>query len=277
MSKTKELEFHPLCTIFPQASTEELEALGKDIKEKGLLEPIVLLDGKILEGRNRYVAATGAGVALTEDDFEEFLPGNGDGAESPWQDPVEFVISKNLRRRNLTPAQVAQCVVELVEFGKKGQRTPKKHMESRRHVSSISQIAKQSHVSRQAIKTAKRIKEKGAGEVVEAVKTGKVSSRAASKLVKLPKWEQRKVIARGPQAVATATSRAQQAKPTPATAPKTRPTAPDESHPVLEALDAHWEQCRGNWESHPAAIPRVVYQGLRGAVEKALLADEVAS
>jgi len=55
-------EFHEIAGIFPLMEKEELEALTKDIAENGLQEPIILYEGKILDGRNRYLACLQAGV-----------------------------------------------------------------------------------------------------------------------------------------------------------------------------------------------------------------------
>jgi len=52
----KEYEFHPIANIFPLMTDEEFEAFKEDIKTKTQQEPIILYQGKVLDGRNRYKA-----------------------------------------------------------------------------------------------------------------------------------------------------------------------------------------------------------------------------
>lgn len=85
----------------------EFDALREDIRANGLLTPIVLYEGRILDGGNRYKACIEAGV---EPRFEEY----------GGSDPVHFVLSQNFHRRHLSPGQQAM-VVALAQDWEKAQ------------------------------------------------------------------------------------------------------------------------------------------------------------
>jgi hypothetical protein len=91
--KAKKYEIHPMALIYPPMSDDELDALTDDIRERGLMRPIVRHEGKILDGRNRYAACLRCGVEPTFIDYE------GD-------DPLGQVNSLNLNR-DLNGAQRA--------------------------------------------------------------------------------------------------------------------------------------------------------------------------
>jgi hypothetical protein len=95
-------ENHPIAEMFPLLEGKPLDELTADIKARGLLEPIVLFEGKILDGRNRYQACLRAGVPLMTQEF------GGD-------DPVSFVASMNLHRRHLTQKQKRAVTEEFVK------------------------------------------------------------------------------------------------------------------------------------------------------------------
>ncbi len=94
--------FHPACKLFPEIGKEELNALAEDIKERGLLQPIVLYEGKILDGRNRYRACRLAGVK------PRFVKWEGSGS------PLAWVLSTNLHRRHLTASQRAVVALDVL-------------------------------------------------------------------------------------------------------------------------------------------------------------------
>lgn len=95
--------FHKLAELFPLMEGEEFEELKKDIAENGLLHPIVLHpDGSILDGRNRYLACLAVGV---EPIYETW---SGTGSL------LAFVISQNIRRRQMTASQRAALAVEIL-------------------------------------------------------------------------------------------------------------------------------------------------------------------
>lgn len=100
-----EYELHPLCVLFPRMVDDAFLALTKDIRENGLREPIVVHDGMILDGGNRYRACLQAGVEPT---FREF---DGDNL-------VTFVLSANLHRRHMTAGQQAAIVASAQDWAK---------------------------------------------------------------------------------------------------------------------------------------------------------------
>jgi ParB-like chromosome segregation protein Spo0J len=100
-----EYELHPLCTLFPRLTGAEFDALRDDIQANGLRQPIVLHEGRILDGGNRYRACIEAGVTPT---FVEFAGGN----------LVAFVLSANLRRRHMSAGQQAAIVASAQDWAK---------------------------------------------------------------------------------------------------------------------------------------------------------------
>lgn len=98
-------ELHPLCTLFPRLAGAEFSALCNDIRENGLRNPIVLHNGMILDGGNRYRACIESGV---EPAFQEFNGGN----------LASFVLSVNLHRRHLSVGQQAAIVASAQDWEK---------------------------------------------------------------------------------------------------------------------------------------------------------------
>ena len=97
------LESHPIADLFPMMSEDESAALVSSMRTHGFdrEHPIILYEGKILDGRNRYRAA---GVAGVEPVTREWLTG----------DPWDFVWRENAIRRHLEPSQKTAIAIEFL-------------------------------------------------------------------------------------------------------------------------------------------------------------------
>jgi hypothetical protein len=94
---SQEYEFHRFADLLPMMSKRECEDLKKSIQSTGQQEPIVLYEKKILDGRNRYKACLALEI---EPQFSEVkIPDD--------QAAIDYVITRNLQRRNLTASQKA--------------------------------------------------------------------------------------------------------------------------------------------------------------------------
>jgi N6-adenosine-specific RNA methylase IME4 len=177
MTRRAELKFHPLADIFPLIEGAEFDELIADIKANGLLEPIVVYEEMILDGRNRYRACLAAGVEPT------LTPFRGD-------DPVAFVISANLRRRHLDESQRAMVAAKLATL-KDGQRGD---LVQGLPIGRASELL---NVGERSVARARDVQDHGVPELIHAVEQGSVSVSAAADVATLPKCEQIEVVAKG--------------------------------------------------------------------------------
>jgi N6-adenosine-specific RNA methylase IME4 len=170
------LPFHPLADIFPLIEGEDFQALVADIRQHGLHEPIVLLEDKILDGRNRYRACIAAGVDPI------FVPYRGD-------DPVSFVISFNLRRRHLDESQRAMVAAKLATL----RRGDNQHTEGL----PIGRSSDLLNVGERSVARAREVIDRGTPELQRAVERGDVSVSVAADISDLAPDDQREIVARG--------------------------------------------------------------------------------
>lgn len=178
------MKIHPAAEIFPMLSGEELDSLAADIKAHGLRHELVTYEGELLDGRNRWAACKAAGV---DPSFVEY---KGDS-------PVSFVISVNIKRRQLDASQRACVAAEIepmfaVEAKKRYDETvgrPSK--QSSANLRSIKAkaseyAAKVVSVSPRMVEYAKEIKAKNP-EAFERVKSGEVTVNEVLKEIKKEK------------------------------------------------------------------------------------------
>lgn len=101
-----EYESHGAANIFPMMDESGLSQLADDIASNGQQVAIDIFDGRIIDGRNRYKACKLAGVDPL------FLDVKTD-------DPLDFVLSRNLHRRHLDTGQRAFVALNVLDYESK--------------------------------------------------------------------------------------------------------------------------------------------------------------
>lgn len=105
------LPVHPSADEFEMVSPEELQELADDIKANGLIHPIVIQDGMLIDGRNRLAAC---GIAGIDNPTTVELEG----------DAKAYIISSNINRRHMTKGQQAMtvaCIYPKTQYGKEAE------------------------------------------------------------------------------------------------------------------------------------------------------------
>lgn len=235
---TAELTFHPLANIFPLVDGEAFEALVADVRNYGLNEPIILHEGQILDGRNRYRACVAAGVDVRMTQFVG-------------TDPLAFVISKNLHRRHLNEAQRSMVAKKLATM-RQGRPADKPANLPVLPEVSQDEAAKMLNVSPRSVRHAAIVIDKGAPELAQAVERGAISVSTAAQLVDLPKARQREIAAAG-KAAAGKAAKQMRARRQSARAPTELLAKETEHDRDLRFLRGAWE---GSCESARAAFLR---------------------
>lgn len=94
------LKTHAYADMFPLMEGEPFDDLCKSLEENGQVNDIVLLDGKILDGRNRYNGCLKVGLTPVTRDYEG-------------SDPLSYVWAQNGQRRHLTASQLGTIGAEI--------------------------------------------------------------------------------------------------------------------------------------------------------------------
>lgn len=223
------MQFHSLANMLPLLEGNEFSALVEDIRTRGLIEPIALYQGMILDGRNRYRACE---VAAVDPRYELYT---GD-------DPAAFVISLNLKRRHLNESQRAMVAAKLANMteGRPSKKEPvqdeseiqrrldrstytssaaSSHMAQPLKTAQICAVSHTSvadiqspiktapigavsqdtaadllHVSRRSVQHAEAIHASGDTALITAVEQGRLAVSAAAKLIKEPEAVRKAVV-----------------------------------------------------------------------------------
>lgn len=166
------MKFHRFAEIFPLIEGDDFAALVADIEAHGLQEKIVRYDGKVLDGRNRFLACQKAKVKPQYRDFK--------GTD---EQALAFVVSANVQRRHLTASQLSMASARLATL-RSGQRSD--HVEG----VSIETASEMVGASVCGTKRARKVINEGSKALQNAVDSGEVSVSKAVSVVDLPKSEQ---------------------------------------------------------------------------------------
>lgn len=177
MTDNQAMQAHPVAALFPMMGQDELEALAADIRAHGLHNPIVIHEGAILDGRNRFAACEMAGVVPS------FVEWDGAG------DPTAWVVSQNLHRRHLSESQRAMVAARLATL----ERGANQHAQI--CAPSQTEAAELLNVGRRSVQSARTVQEHGTPELVAAVDSGEVAVSRAAEIARLPEPEQAQALA----------------------------------------------------------------------------------
>jgi N6-adenosine-specific RNA methylase IME4 len=167
---------HALAGLFPMFSESELDELAEDIRTRGQEQPVWILDGKIIDGRNRDEACHRIGIDPWTRDYE------GD-------DPLGFVLSLNLRRRHLTESQRAMVAAKIVDWdrGMNQATSGSANLPTR-------EAARRLSISERAVTAARRVRDQGTPALLAAIETGRISVNAGESLSYLERQAQEEVL-----------------------------------------------------------------------------------
>ena len=232
-----------------------MQDLTDDIRAHGLIAPIVLFEGMILDGRNRAAACERAGVAPRYVQFEG-------GRE----DALILVVSHNLKRRHLTKQAIADALVAAEDFNlhyalaepaaadaeeaadaSEAQSVIKITEPKTASSCKLAQAAGRV-VSHVMIAATRKVKEKGEPELQEAVKRGRIGVQDAAKAADLPP-EQQKAIAGSPKPRKAAAEAAETAKSAVTRAGGAEPRSEVDRHAALRKAWEAAKALRGQWDT----------------------------
>jgi len=172
---------HPLSAAFPAMSADEFQSLKDSITDLGVQNHITLYDGQVLDGWNRYCAATELGMECPTQELPD------------WVDPVEFVKAQNKHRRHLS--QGAWALVEVTLYEWKPPYRPNKSAPGADFSKTTSELAASAGVSTRTVEQAKTVESKAVPAVKQAVLSGQTSLKAAEQIARLPADLQEQALA----------------------------------------------------------------------------------
>ncbi len=178
------MKVHKLASVFPSLREEDYLALKSSIEEIGLLRPITLLDGAILDGVHRQRACKELNIECRSEEFTG-------------KDPVAFVIGENIARRHFSESQRAMTAARIAELrqGKRGKAKYKETNEKKDANWRLSEAASLLGVGVRTVNRANTVLERGVPGLVAAVDSGEIKVSRAADIAALEEREQLEAVA----------------------------------------------------------------------------------
>jgi hypothetical protein len=159
------IETHPLADIWPLMADPDLARLAEDIAAHGQVMPIILVEGKILDGRNRWLACERIGIEPWTQEIDT-------------DDPDALAWSLNEHRRHANEGVRALAAARRVDM----KRGDNQHSSIER--TSQADAARRFNVDLNAVKRAKTVLEHGSPLAIAAVESGDIAVSLAAKTVR---------------------------------------------------------------------------------------------
>jgi len=185
--------YHPICLMFPDLPDEQMEDLVEDIRRQGLLMPIWLYQGQIVDGRHRYEACLVTGI---EPRFSVW-----EGTDE--LELIGFVVGLNKVHRHMSQSQwaitYADKVLPAIEAAARKRReytAPGKSIADKSAIDlgKAADIAGAlAGVSGDYIGLAKKVTNE-APELIEVIRADRLSLPAASEILKSNDEEERTTL-----------------------------------------------------------------------------------
>lgn len=183
---TPSFPLHPVAEIFPVMDEAAFAALVADIAAHGQREPILVLDGQVIDGRHRLRACEQLGL---EPLVREVGADEGD--------PSGLVVSLNLHRRHLSESQRAMVAARLARLPLGSNQHPPIGEASLSCRAAASQLS----VGTRSVERAREVVAHGIPELVTAVDRGGMVVSTAATLARLPADTQRDVLLKTPEEI----------------------------------------------------------------------------
>lgn len=181
-----DIKVHPAAEIFPLMDELSYQRLKADIEANGLQEPVMLWRQQLVDGRNRLRACDELGIHHNPAELEDD------------DDPVAFVLSANLHRRQLRTSQKAMCAARMATLSNGEHGKSSANWQS----FTVEQLGEMFVVSPRAIERAKAVISGGCAELIALCESGR-SVATACKFIDAceSKREQSKIAREGWDAI----------------------------------------------------------------------------